>query len=243
MQANHQIYVDLWIDYVCPYSYLHAHTIERFCLVYGSNVVVRWHPFEVRPSLVSQAEIDNQARSRVWSDVIYPLAFERGVDISMPRRIASSRRAFETAHWASDGGVFDAVHRAIFDTYFRLGEDIGEIQTLVNIGQSVSHRGDALRQALESGAYSAVVSRHIDLGQRIGARGVPLTVLSRPADTSGQRHAPVLLRGVAPLSHFHMAVASLFPEGFEANEDGTASHLLAIGAERAIEFAIHGDTE
>ncbi|HTJ94285.1 MAG TPA: DsbA family protein [Pararobbsia sp.] len=218
MRQNHLVNVDVWIDYVCPYSFLHTCTIEEVRHVYGSNLHVRWHPLEIRPEPAVQPMPDVAEVQRVWDEVLYPLAFERGVEISMPKRIARSHLAFETAHWATEHAIFECVHRSIFEGYFRRGEDIEDIEVLANIAQACDGHGADLRRALDVRAYRDTVARHIGFGRRIGASGVPFTLLSRPAATSELARAPVALRGVAPLSHFHMAVATLFPEGFDANE-------------------------
>ena len=225
----HRIRVDVWIDYVCPYSWIHVATLDAFRAVYGPRVEIRWHPLELRPEPVPLESAESAARHTTWKETIEPLAFERGAPIRMPRVSARSRLAFEAACWAADRGYFDDVHRALFAGYFMRGEDIGDIDTLVRVLSSHIDDADELRHALESGWYANRVERHKAMAARLGVDGVPFTVVSRvevPEERSAQAHArahvstalgnplhrPVALRGVAPLGHFHEAVGTLFPE-------------------------------
>ena len=232
MTQVHRIRVDIWIDYACPYSWLHTTTIDAFRAVYGAGVEVHWHPFEMRPEPEPLPSPDAPSRHEAWAQRLYPLALERGVSLRMPPLYVRSRLAFEVASWASDHGRFDAVHRALFEAYFGRGEDIGDIDTLVRIATSRDDEANELRHALEQGWYASRIERHKAMAARLGVDGIPFTVISRaeqrPVQYAGapasQPIAPVVLRGVAPLSHFHEAVRVLFPDGYLAtpSRDGAS---------------------
>lgn len=219
MQNIQTINVDVWTDYICPYCFVHTHTLEQFRLVYGNSVRIRWHPFEAHEEHTPLPDSEPEKRLTTWHDVIYPLAFERGVEIRMPPRTARSRYAFEAACWAMDNEAFDVMHRAIFDEYFRSSADIEDIEALVRVAASHAPHLSGLKQALAARKYRSTVEGRLKFAQRVGAHGLPLTVLSRSALPSGTPHAPIALRGAAPLNHFHLAVARLFPEGFDVQVD------------------------
>ncbi|CAM2157729.1 DSBA oxidoreductase [Pararobbsia alpina] len=255
----HRIRIDVWVDYVCPYSWIHIATLDAFKAVYGAGVDIRWHPFEMRPEPFALVEPDSPARHETWAKRIYPLAFERGVSIRMPSFTTRSRLAFEVASWAADRGRFDEVHRALFSALFERGEDIGDVETLVRIATTQPDEADDLRHMLDIGWHAIRVERHKALAARLGVDGIPFTVLSRPdggadeaernrkgelADEADDRAneargangangaddqvngadkgemRPVVLRGVAPLGHFHEAVHTLFPEGYAVMSAG-----------------------
>lgn len=219
MQRSHVLNIDVWIDYICPYCYLHREVLKQLIPIYGPNVHIRWHPLEVRPNSSALPDARSERRTQEWNSVIYRLALERGISIAMPSRIARSRFAFEAARWAATHGAFDSMHDALFDGYFLSDLDIGAVDALADIARAVAPQVSGLRTTLTFGMYAAEVEKHLTLARTIGASGTPFTLLSRPKRDTVRcvRHVPVALRGAAPLHHFHMAIARLFPEGFDVH--------------------------
>lgn len=252
----HRMRVDVWVDYVCPYSWIHVATLDAFQAVYGPRVDIRWHPLELRPEPVPLESVNAPSRLSAWKEVIEPLAFERGAPIRMPTFSTRSRLAFEAACWAADRGCFDAVHRALFAGYFVLGEDIGDIDTLVRVVSEHIDDADELRHALDTGWYANRVERHKAMAGRLGVDGIPFTVLSRadvparPAAQAQQQERsfdatikPVVLRGVAPLGHFHEAVRALFPEGFAVRASSRVESTRARDTTRVLVPATYADAD
>jgi predicted DsbA family dithiol-disulfide isomerase len=218
METIPTLFLDIWIDYICPFSYMQLPVIEQFQQVYGPAVAVRWHPFELRPEPMPLPPDDAPERIEAWARTVYPTAAERGVSLRMPPVMPRSRLAFETAHFAGAVGRFDEVHRALFDAFFQDGANLGEVDTLIRIAASCGVDAEGLREALELGRYTDIVLEHQALARQVGVEGLPYMMLSRPRGAEGPSQPPIVLRGVAPLQHFHAAVKRLFPEGYRASK-------------------------
>ena len=64
----------------------------------------------------------------------------------------------------------------MFKAYFEALEDIGKVDNIVRIGESVGLNGPALREALESGQYRQQVDDGIEWSRSIGVTAVPTFV-------------------------------------------------------------------
>ncbi len=87
---------------------------------------------------------------------------------------SSSALALQAAEFAADrGGDAQAFHRRVFKAYFENLEDIGQVETLVRLGEETGLAGGALRQALEDGVYRERVDEAVEGARRAGVRSVP----------------------------------------------------------------------
>jgi predicted DsbA family dithiol-disulfide isomerase len=66
----------------------------------------------------------------------------------------------------------------MFKAYFDDLEDIGQVDTIVRIGESAGLDGAALREALESGAYRQQVDDGIQWAREVGVTGVPTFIIN-----------------------------------------------------------------
>ena len=87
---------------------------------------------------------------------------------------SSSIPALQAAEFAAEHGECEeAFHRRVFDAYFDELEDIGNIDTLVRLGEESGLPGDELRQALEDGVYREQVEEAVEGARLAGVRSVP----------------------------------------------------------------------
>ena len=106
-----------------------------------------------------------------------------GITFSRGRTLTSnSHLALEAAEFALAAGDGLAFHRAMFKAYFEDLEDIGQVETVVRVGESAGLDGEALRAALTSGTYREQVDDGIRWSRDIGVTGVPTFVFD---DTYG----------------------------------------------------------
>ena len=87
---------------------------------------------------------------------------------------SSSIPALQAAEFASEHGeCAEAFHRRIFDAYFDELEDIGNVDTLVRLGEDVGLPGEELRQAIEDEVYRERVEEAVEGARLAGVRSVP----------------------------------------------------------------------
>jgi predicted DsbA family dithiol-disulfide isomerase len=114
-----------------------------------------------------------------------------------------SRKALEAAAFADSHGRFNAMHEALFRAFFEQGRDIGDLDTLCEIGREAGLDAQALRQALGDGRHTAEVEGDERLALQLGVSGVPVMFL-RLANAPWEQALP--LRGAVPYEVMEMAV-------------------------------------
>lgn len=149
------------------------------------DVQIVWRAFELRPDPVPTLDPEGDYLRRVWASSVYPMAERLGVAMKLPPIQPRSRRAHEAAHWARDQGRFDDYHAKVFRAFFERGEDIGDVDVLVSLAETLGLPGEPLREALNQRAFEPGVLRDERDAQDMGISGVPAFVADRRAAVTG----------------------------------------------------------
>jgi predicted DsbA family dithiol-disulfide isomerase len=134
-------------DYVCPFSYLAEPALAR--LPAEEGVEVEYRAFELRPAPAPLPDAGGEALAAQWRTTIEPLARALGVEARLPPVQPRSRKAHEAAKFARDRALFAEMHRALFHAFFVEGRDIGRIDVLVELGETVGLDRTELKVALD----------------------------------------------------------------------------------------------
>lgn len=157
--------ITVFADYVCPFSYL---TMAGLDTLEEPGAVVQ-RAFELRPP---SAPALGPFEDAEWQ-IVAAVAQEHGIPIARPELRPRTRKAHEAVKLAAALGHGAAMHRAIFEAYFRAGRDIGRIDVLVEIGAAVGIERSALKVALDVDVHTAEVLADEVLAQRLEIEGTP----------------------------------------------------------------------
>ena len=174
--------IEIWSDYVCPFCYLEEPVLRRMKEEFGDEIALRWRAFELRPEPVPTLPPHGDYLVDIWDRAVYPMARERGMKLKLPPVQPRSRLALEAAEQARAEGKFDLMHRAIFRAFFEEGRDIGQIETLLDLGEGCGLERAALAEALTSGKHRAHVLADERLAVELGVSGVPAMLLRREGE-------------------------------------------------------------
>jgi predicted DsbA family dithiol-disulfide isomerase len=177
MQADHSVTLDIWSDYVCPFCYLELPVIDRLQQDFGPRLEVRWHAFELRPDPAPTLDPQGAYLHDIWTRRVYPMAHARGMTLHLPPVQPRSRKAFEAVEHARTLGHFNAMHRALFRAFFEEGRDIGDTETLLDVGAAAHLERDPLKDVLDTGRYTHRVLDQEQHARKLGIGGVPLTLV------------------------------------------------------------------
>jgi len=158
--------------------------VDRLRQEYGARVEIAWNAFELRPDPVPLPRPDDPARRRRWQSSVLPMAAERGLVMALPPVAPRTRLTFQAVECARDHDRFDAMHRAIFEGFFREGRDIGDADVLADIGASVDLSPGILRRALGDGAYLNRVLDQERRARELGVTGVPAMFVGDVVETA-----------------------------------------------------------
>ncbi len=85
----------------------------------------------------------------------------------------NSRLAQELGKWAEEMGKGERFHDAVFRAYFADGQNIGDIEILVDIARSVGLKGAAARGVLKAGLFKQAVDADWSRAHASGISAVP----------------------------------------------------------------------
>ena len=98
---------------------------------------------------------------------------DEGLPYGQRSHTYNSRLAQELGSWADTQPGGEAIHDALYRAYFVDGRNIGDVDELVDIAQSVGLDGEAAREVIEERSFKAAVDADWLKSQQYGFSGVP----------------------------------------------------------------------
>ena len=129
-------------------------------------------PFELRPPPLLPIDPESEAW-RARCDGVRAAARDYGLRVSMPRWTPWSRKAHELFLHARAKGCCEAVHAALFRSFFEKKADIGRVDVLVALAEEQGLDASETRAVLDVDRYAAQVGEMRDAALRDGVRGPP----------------------------------------------------------------------
>ena len=103
----------------------------------------------------------------------------------------NSRLAQELGKWAESQPGGEAIHDALFRAYFVDARNIGDIEELIKIAQSVGLPGDKAREVLEKRTHKAAVDADWERSRHYGVTGVPTFVVGERGVVGAQPYEAI----------------------------------------------------
>jgi predicted DsbA family dithiol-disulfide isomerase len=147
--------------------------VDRLQQEFGPLIELQWKAFELRPEPIPLPAADHPARRERWARSILPMAAERGLTMRLPTIATRTRLTFQATEFAREHAKFQGMHTAIFEAFFRDSRDIGDVETLGDLGASIDLDPKSLKAALQRRSYLPRVLEQERLAHDIGVTGVP----------------------------------------------------------------------
>ena len=196
--------IDIVSDVVCPWCYLGKANLEKALADYNEPVIVRWHPFQLDPTIPLEG-LDRKAyMAKKFPDPSYlKNAHERlkslgdalglKFDFEAIAKSPNTLDAHRLIQWAEDPDQQDKIVTALFKAYFEQGRDIGDKALLTEIAVENGFKQEEIRQKLSGKDDIDSVQAEIEEAQRIGVTGVPFFIFNRKLAASGAQPPEQLL--------------------------------------------------
>ena len=201
------IEIDIVSDTICPWCYVGKRRLERALDGFEADEVrVRWHPFQLNPGMPPEgmdraeyvtAKFGGAQAARAVYDRIRDAGAEEGIAFAFERmpRTPNTFASHRVVHFAGREGRQDEVVEALFQAVFVDGRDIGDFETLVDIGAECGIDPVALAEYLAGTEEAGDLRAEEERSRRMGVTGVPCFIIGgRYAVTGAQE--PTVLRSV-----------------------------------------------
>jgi predicted DsbA family dithiol-disulfide isomerase len=166
--------VRFYYDVVCPYSYMEGFAVEA--IQDAGTVEIEWLPFELRPAPRPLLEVRGDHLRTDWTQNVYRLALDRGIEIHLPRYQPRSTLPLATCLWAGEQGALRAFKHALYEAFFCEGENIA---TDHEIARAAARAGldpdDAVAAAYSHERFEQIRAIRA-VAEADGVRGVPTLV-------------------------------------------------------------------
>ena len=158
---------------------------------------MRWSPFLLDPSIPPEGRT-REPRTKPGDPPTHlelrgeqaGIAFRRGRTFT-----PNSHLALETAEYSQEiGHDGEGLHRALFAAHFEGDADLGDLETVVEIGAAQGLDRDELREALTTGRYRQQIDHRIEWARTIGVTGVPTFIFDERHGVVGAQEYEVFER-------------------------------------------------
>ena len=201
------IEIDIVSDTICPWCYVGKRRLERALDGFEADEVrVRWHPFQLNPGMPPEgmdraeyvtAKFGGTDAARAVYDRIREAGAEEGIAFAFERmpRTPNTFASHRVVHYAAGEGVQNETVEALFQAVFLNGRDIGDFETLVDIGAECGIDPVALAEYLAGTEEAGQLRADEERARRMGVTGVPCFIVGGRYAVTGAQDSTVL-RGV-----------------------------------------------
>lgn len=202
--------VEIWSDVVCPFCYIGKRNFEDALKDFSpqDKVTVIWRSFQLDPAtrpVPGQSMHEHLAErkgvtpehARQMGDYVTNVARQAGLTFNLDKAVvANTFDAHRLIHLAARHGLQDAAEERLFSAYFSEGRNVGDRETLVELGTAIGLDAQEIRQVLQSDAYANDVQADQYRARQVGARGVPFFVFNEKHAVSGAQPAEVFAKAL-----------------------------------------------
>jgi len=170
--------------------------------VYDVDVI--WHSYELRPIGSPPIPPEYLARIKATEPRLIKMAREQyNLELNRGPMGIHSRSALIGAKYAEAQSKGPQYHDAMFRAYWQRANNIGDVDVLAEIAQSIGLERESFLVALQNEQYNALVDADIDEAYSYGLTGVPALIF-------GQRY---LVSGAQPYEVLRQVVETVATEG------------------------------
>lgn len=197
LSVSTPIKVDIWSDVQCPWCYIGKRKFERGVEIFGQDVEVEYHSFELAPDTPVDFEgspIDflSQRKGMPVEQVEQMLARVTEVAESVGLHYdydavhqTNTIKAHELMHFAKAHGKQAEMKERLLSAYFVEGKHIGKSADLADLAGEIGLDREKAFAALTTEQYLADVKDDVAQAQAYGINGVPFYVIDGKFGVSG----------------------------------------------------------
>ena len=182
--------LDILSDPICPWCFIGKKRLEDAMAQRPDHPFeIQWHPFQLNPDMPAEG-MDRRAYLEakfggkrgaidVYSNIAKHAEESRLIlDLGAIQRTPNTLNAHRLIHWSGfEGKQYDMVD-ALFRAYFMEGRDIGDIETLADLADSVGMDAAVVSKMLNSDTDLAGIKERDAEARKMGVNSVPTFIVA-----------------------------------------------------------------
>jgi len=165
-------------DNICPFCYVGAKRIEK--LKQEVDFDIEWRAFEIHPDTPKEGIAISDYFRNYNMDAAKKHLERFGRDVGMKMNndtLANSHLSLKANEFAKKHNKQDEFHMAIFKAYFEEARNIGRIEVLLEIAESVGLNKLELKTYIESEEAEQAIEASSNEARELGITGVPTFII------------------------------------------------------------------
>jgi len=156
------------------------------------EIEIQWRAFPLHPDTPEEGLTLEQLFAGRGLDIdkmmsrLKTVADELGLPLGKRKKTYNSRLAQELGKWAEWKGKGDEFHNAVFRAYFVDGRNIGKVEELVGLAESVGLPGGEAKTVLQSRSFRKEVDSDWQRAHGLAITAVPTFVINKQAVVGAQ---------------------------------------------------------
>ncbi len=197
--------VEIWSDIVCPFCYIGKRKFEKALDGFWAkdNVEIVWRSFQLDPDMenvpgqslneyLGKRKRVSADQGKQMNDAMAKMAEEVDLEYNFDKAIISNTLdAHRLLHLAKTRGVQNDMKERLFRAYYTEGKNIGDEETLVQLGVEVGLKAGDIKNMLAGETFKEEVLRDQAIAAQVGVRGVPFFVFNDKYAVSGAQPTEV----------------------------------------------------
>ncbi|MEM9641899.1 MAG: DsbA family oxidoreductase [Pseudomonadota bacterium] len=197
--------LEILSDPVCPWCYIGKAKLDRALEKRPDHPFnIQWRPFQLNPDMPTEG-MDNatylsakfggpEGARKVYAR-IEQTALDAGIDVDFSRisRKPNTINAHRLLHWAGIEDRQGLVANQLFHRFFKLGQDIGATDVLLDVAKTVGMDHTVTQRLLEGDADMAEIRAADARARDMGVTGVPTFILGGKYVLTGAQETDVWL--------------------------------------------------
>ncbi|WP_446214726.1 DsbA family oxidoreductase [Micromonospora sp. IBSANI012] len=199
--------IEIYADVVCPWCWIGKRRLEQALASYGGDVTVRYRPFQLDPTPVTEpkplveamaAKFGGRERAEAMFAQVTQVAAGVGLDMRFDRAVqANTFEAHRLIRYATERGLADEMVEALYAAHFTDGVDLGSRDALVELAGKVGLDETQVRDHLDSPVGRREVAADLTAAQQLGVSSVPTFVLAGKYAVTGAQEPETLLAALS----------------------------------------------
>ncbi|MEH6645677.1 DsbA family oxidoreductase [Sulfitobacter sp.] len=182
--------LDIMSDPICPWCYIGKAHLDRALAAHPDHPFeIEWHPFQLNPDMPAEgmdrrAYLEGKFDGKEGAVKAYAPVVEHakqaGLNINFEgmQRTPNTINAHRLIHWAGIEGRQTAAVSALFKAYFVDARDIGDVEVLTDIADSIEMDASVVGRLLESDADLEDIRARDAHSRQMGISSVPTFIIA-----------------------------------------------------------------